>query len=325
MSKPDKKNKSVSDLETLFELLPVIHANPGIPIAQLQELTHFKSKKEFTEKLSKMILFGTPPFSPTDYLEILIEDDRVYLEFPQGLDRPLSLSSEEWVAVKNAIGDEIDSFSIHRTTTDTLKRILERISTFPVLYETADPAKNRRKRIEEAIAENLQVEFFYRTISSKESEIRRVDPWHVFRHRAVHYMIGFCHMRQSPRFFHLDRMEKITLLAVERETAPPANLGELLRTSPIFNRQSAGFRVEIIFNPALRRPLEASFVMSEVSPFGTDDPRFAGWLRATCKVREGIWFRSMIRSFGTEVAILAPEHMRKSFLEELEAMPPVTQ
>ncbi len=317
-----KKKQTTEVLEKLLNLVPILSANPGITLEELREISGFDTVRALRDSLHRMTLVGIPPFSPSDLLEIFIDDDnRVEIVFPLGLDKPLALTPSEWSAVQQVITEQLEFQSLGRTARSQLRDILSQISGVPVSYEATSPFRNKHDLVEEALAEGVQLEFRYSTLSSKEPEIRRVDPWAVFQHRKAEYVIGYCHLRRAPRFFHLERMENIEILDISQDSKPPEDLAGLIKESPIFREEARGFTAELAFSPALRPALEQYFRVTDVRALETDDETRKDWYRASCKINESIWFRATLRSLGPGVAILGPEHLREDHREELESIP----
>ena len=314
-----KRKQTTESLGRLLNLVPLLSANPGIHLEELRRISGMATIKELRENLEKLLMFGRPPFSPLDFIEIYIDDeDHVDLKFPQGLDRPLALTPAEWAAVQKVIARELEFQRAGQRASSHLRNILNRLSEVPVSYEEAGPFQNKRDLVEEALQDRQQIEFLYRTLSSREAEIRRVDPWALFQHRRVTYLIGHCHLRRDARYFHLERMENIEILDVEQTSEQPKDLAEFMRQSPIFLDNPPGFTASLAFAPQLRGALELYFKIFNVSPAPDSTGTPEGWFRADCKVTESIWFRATLRSLGPDVMILEPQHLRSSYLEELE-------
>lgn len=329
------------NLRRMFSLVPLIFNNQGIGLQELQKLSGCASMKQLRQDLDRLMMFGVPPFSPSDLITIYIDDDsRVSLDFPQGLEQPLALTPAEWTAVQKVITRELN-FQMESTSgnsnEDSLRDILKRISIVPVELESSDTVRTKRILVHEALGSDdpqdeeedaCQLEFQYRTLSSQEPEVRRLDPWALVKHNGVTYLIGFCHTRAAARFFHLERMEQIELLDLPRENEPPANLQDLLRESPIFQEQPTGFTVQLAFAPDLRAALERTLRLTDVEGYSTENENSAvqsqlplHWLQGRCKIPESLWLRSILRGMGPSVVILSPQHLRQASQDELDRYP----
>ncbi len=324
------------NLRRMFSLVPLIFSNQGLHVKDLQRLSAAESPRQLRQDLERLMLFGVPPFSPSDLITVYIDDDEhVFLDFPHGLEQPLALTPGEWTAVQQAITTELN-FLTEATAGDnreeSLREILRRISAIPVELESADAVRSRRTLIQEALGSGTdgddepgQIEFRYRTLSSKEPELRRVDPWALVKHNGVSYLIGFCHTREAPRFYHLERTEQLELLDLARENDPPADLQSLLRESPIFRDEPAGFTVELAFAPGFRAALERTLRVGEIAPLSAEIQQRldlpAHWLVGRCIVPESLRLRAMLRGMGPDLVIVSPEHLRGAFQAELAEIP----
>ncbi|HMU81700.1 MAG TPA: WYL domain-containing protein [Leptospiraceae bacterium] len=304
--------KFARNLKKLLSLIPILKANQGIKIKDLQKISGYTSEKKLHEDLEKLLFFGQPPFTPSDYIDIYIEDDRVFLEFPQGLDRPLALTPDEWTAVQALLEKEINFYSGGRKPTKHLRDIVLRMSQVPLAIEPG-PFARKQSILMRAIDDSLQVEFQYRSLYSKEPEIRRIDPWAVFANQGTIYCLGYCHTRRSPRIFHLERMEKVEILNVKQEKAP--SVQPVLNESFIFRKDKSGFSGEIEFDRGVRPALERTLDLKEIKKGA------GGRWTAKVNIKDSHWFKAMIRSFGPYVKILSPDHLRQSFISELREIP----
>jgi proteasome accessory factor C len=73
--------------------------------------------------------------------------------------------------------------------------------------------------IRQAVADGVQVEFDYLNARG-EHERRRVDPLRVESVDSDWYLRGWCHLREAPRTFRLDRMSELNSTTVPTATHP---------------------------------------------------------------------------------------------------------
>ena len=333
MSPPSGMQK----LSRIFSLVPLICNKQGIELDKLQKLAGFGSSEELLRCLKHLMMFGAPPFSPSDFISIDVDEkERVWLDFPLGLERPLALSSAEWALIQKLIRKELDFIaqkgfedmesleeSVPDPISESLRELLARFGDVPTIFDTDEQFLSQRNVIREALADKLQLEFLYRSLSSKEAELRRVDPWILFKNRGNSYLIGYCYTRAAVRCFLLERMKNLELLDLEQERPPPENIRSYLELSPLFQKEPKGFRIKIAFVSDLLANLKISFNLENIKPYkrkkqeGTQEE----WLCAESKIQDSLWLRSILRSFGTQMILLGPVHLRESYLEELSAFP----
>jgi predicted DNA-binding transcriptional regulator YafY len=90
------------------------------------------------------------------------------------------------------------------------------------------------EQLRDAIRERRRVRMRYRGRSQQEPEQRDVDPYKLVSRWGWQYCIGYCHRRQNPRTFRLDRI--IELEVLEQTFAEPVDfdLQDYLKTNPFF-------------------------------------------------------------------------------------------
>ena len=90
------------------------------------------------------------------------------------------------------------------------------------------------ERLRDAIRERRRVRMRYRSRSQQQPEPRDVDPYKLVSRWGWQYCIGYCHLRQAPRTFRLDRLVELELL--DQTFAEPIDfdLRAYLATDPFF-------------------------------------------------------------------------------------------
>ena len=313
------------NLKRIFSLVPLIYHQQGIELSLLQKMAGFSKEKEVRQALDRLMMFGMPPFSPSDFISIHIDENQyVYLDFPLGLERPLALSGAEWTLIQKIIREELEFITKESAASERLKEILSRFSDVSVSFENDEQVVLQRNIIQEALQESLQIEFLYRSLSSKEAEIRRVSPWLLFENKGMSYLVAYCSTRAAPRCFLLERMQNIELLDIKQENLPSQDLSIYLQNSPFFQKKPKGFTVKLAFAPDLLANLRLLFSLENVRPWtgkqkkAIGKPSCSSWLQAVCKIQDSIWLRSILRGLGAEIILLEPAHLRETCKNELE-------
>lgn len=90
------------------------------------------------------------------------------------------------------------------------------------------------EQLRDAIRERRRIRMRYRSRSQEQPIERDVDPYKLVSRWGWQYCIGYCHRRQAPRTFRLDRI--LTLASLEQTFAEPIdfNLQAYLATDPFF-------------------------------------------------------------------------------------------
>jgi proteasome accessory factor B len=71
--------------------------------------------------------------------------------------------------------------------------------------------------LHDAVARRRRVRITYRAKKGETTE-RQVDPYGLFYRQGIWYLVGFCHLRQAERTFHLGRCDSVELVSSERHT-----------------------------------------------------------------------------------------------------------
>jgi predicted DNA-binding transcriptional regulator YafY len=90
------------------------------------------------------------------------------------------------------------------------------------------------EQLRDAIRERQRVRMRYRTRSRPEAEQRDVDPYKLVSRWGWQYCIGYCHSRQAPRTFRLDRIAELELLDQTFPDPTDFNLEAYLAADPFF-------------------------------------------------------------------------------------------
>ncbi|MCB1303333.1 MAG: WYL domain-containing protein [Leptospiraceae bacterium] len=300
-------------LKRLLQLIPMMHANPGIKIETLLQWSGYKNERSFSDDLNRLILLGVPPFSPGDYVDLYIDDDgRVFLDFPQGLERPLALSPEEWSTLARLIQSSMTLLDDQSPGQEELAAILEQISDVPVQFQKAPTADQSRQTVEQAIAGRKQIRFPYPDREKKEMKDRTIDPWAVIAQSGLFYVVGRDHARNEPRYFRLDRAGTVEVLSEERDEDPPADLRSMIASSYIRNPLETNEEALIRYQKSAEKNLQRIIKLKSIETDSNTD-----WNTARCSIRDRAWFREVIRSFGETICILEPEDLRQDLMEDV--------
>ena len=204
MSNLNKRPATEDFIEKIFSLVPIIYNNQGITIANLLKKTSYKNRKDLEDAIDRLIMFGAPPFSPSDFISIHIDSQqKVWLDFPMGLERPLALTSNEWSLLQKIFEQEIIFVSKSNSNTEYLTETLATLGEVPIKIENDELINTHRNLIQEAMQDSLQITFLYKSLSSNEAEIRRVDPLYLFKNYSSNYLLAFCHTRNNIRLFFI--------------------------------------------------------------------------------------------------------------------------
>src|SRR6516225_7579243 len=107
-------------LRRLLFLVPFVQRNPGITVDALAKALNVK-REALLEELDLLTMVGRPPFQPDDFVDIYVEDDKVFVDLDQRFSAPPRLTAAEGVAL--AAAAEL----LRPAATDALTKALEKL------------------------------------------------------------------------------------------------------------------------------------------------------------------------------------------------------
>jgi proteasome accessory factor C len=301
--KVDKGRPQVHErLRRLLFLVPFVSKNPGLPIEEVAKKAGV-SREELLEELDLLALVGRPPFQPDDFIDIYVEDGKVYVELDQRLSAPPRLTAAEGVALaaaaallKPAAGDALTS-ALAKLETVLPPHAVQRYRDLMKTLDVATDAPDGLASLSQAIVERREVEFDYFTAGRGQTERRRVRPHELFSHRGLWYLSAYCLTRGDERLFRLDRIANLEVTD-ERFVAP----------SSVGARQPPGIvdaegEVRVRFEPTV-----APWIVERFGDGAKALPD--GAVEVTVPGDSERWLTQWILSFGGDAVVLAPQWAR---------------
>jgi proteasome accessory factor C len=296
-------------LRRLLFLVPYVSKHPGVSVDDLSKALNVK-REDLLEELDLLTCVGRPPFNPDDYVDIYVDNDRVYVDLDQRLSRPPRLTAGEAAALaaaaellRPAAGDALQN------ALQKLEKILpagarERYREMYRKIDASSEAPQSLGPLTQAIIERREVTFDYAS-PGRPSEARRVRPYELLSHRGQWYLQGYCHVRQDARLFRLDRMENLAL--TDTPFQPPENARAAV---PNPARADSGVRVRF-------SKLVAPYVTER---FGADArPLADGGVEVRVVSDSERWLTQWVLSFGGEAEVVEPASARAAVARAAQA------
>lgn len=289
-------------LRRLLFLVPYVSKHPGVTVDALARALNV-SREDLLEELDLLTCVGRPPFNPDDYIDIYVDNDRVYVDLDQRLFAPPRLTPGEAAALaasaellRPATGDALQS------ALEKLERVLppatrERYREMYRKIDASTEAPQALGPLTRAIIERLEVTFGYAS-PGRSPEPRTVRPYELLSHRGQWYLQGYCHTRQDARLFRLDRMEDILVTDVPFQ--PPADARADV-PNPARGLTDSSVRVRF-------SPVAAPYVKER---FGQDArPLADGGVEVLVAGDSERWLTQWVLSFGGEAQVMEPASAR---------------
>jgi predicted DNA-binding transcriptional regulator YafY len=167
--------------------------------------------------------------------------------------------------------------------------------------------------IHKAIMNYQKVKMIYRPLYSDQKTKRKVDPYYLFFEEDFWYLRGYCHLREEPRTFALDRVISLKVL---EEYFIPRNIAPEEELSGAFGTVVDGEPVEVVlrFDEEIKPYLQRKKCHQSQRERELKDGRLE--LRFSVNGLEGIgrW----IYRWLPYVEVVSPKELRKGVKEELE-------
>jgi proteasome accessory factor C len=243
-------------INRILFIMSYVAQNQGVPLEDLAKQVSM-APEELTRELEFMLLIGKPPFRPDDYVDIYVEDQRVFIEFDQMLNRPLRLIRAEAVALLMSLqllDPEIDPQAVS-SLKDKIEKLIarsidaaSRLEDRILLDRPARPVSAHFDRLRRAIEKSRKVEIEYYSLGRDETTKRVVHPYFLMKSLDYWYLTGYCELRQDLRTFKFERMLSVKIL---RNTFPHPQDSVIEGYKKEFLRSMGRRRIEIYFDPTV--------------------------------------------------------------------------
>jgi len=297
-------------LRRLLFVVPFVSKNPGLTVDEVAKAVGC-SKQELLEELDLLTLVGRPPFQPDDYIDIYVEDDRVYLDLDQRLSAPPRLTAAEGVSLAAAAALlKPSSGGALASALAKLERVLppQSLARYRELSRSLDVSADgpdSLATISQAILEHRELELEYVSLGKGEREHRRAQPLELFSHRGQWYLQAFCLTRKGERLFRVDRIGQVTL--TDTKFPEPAS-----STRQVPGGGGSERPVKVRFDPQLTSWQQERFGDSGVV-------QADGSLVVTVPGDSERWLTRWVLSFGGSAMVLEPEWAIRAVAEAASA------
>jgi proteasome accessory factor C len=288
-------------LARLLNLVPYLHARPGIRIAAAAADLGV-TEDQLRDDLELLWVCGLPGYGPGDLIDMALDGDRVTITYDAGIDRPLRLTPDEALALVVALRMLAETPGV--ADRGVIERALTKIeraegAPAPVAVRLPEPerdAADRLSQVREAVASRRALEITYYSATRDQTTSRVVDPMRVVMVGGRGYLEAWCRRVGEVRRFRIDRIDALSVR--DEPSAPPPQA----RPAPITNG---------IFQPGDELPLvtlrvgRAARWVAEYYPCERVDESGDQWL-VSLRVTDLAWARRLVLGLGPEVTVVAP-------------------
>ena len=161
--------------------------------------------------------------------------------------------------------------------------------------------------LRKATRDHHQVSLVYQGATDKKADNRKVDPYALVFRAGLWYLVGYCHLRNAPRTFRVDRIERLTLLTQSFEMPEVFDVHQYLERE--FKDQPS-IRARLQFIPEAAHIVKSNLMMWESV---TENPD--GKMEVTLTSPDLPFLASMTLSFAHWVTVLEPPELREMVRE----------
>jgi proteasome accessory factor C len=213
-------------MQRVLAMVPWIAANDGPTIDEV--CARFSTTREqLLDDLQVVWLVGLPPYTPEQLIDVVLEEDRVWIHYADYFAQPLRLTPEQGLALVTA-GAALRSLP-GADLTSPLSRGLEKLAA--VLGILGDAAGEVLDTLRTAIAQNRRVRIDYYSYGRDTRGERDIEPYRLHADEGALYLFAHCDTAEGERLFRVDRISSATLLDETFEPVAGRRDAELFRPS----------------------------------------------------------------------------------------------
>jgi proteasome accessory factor C len=279
----EQRDPLISDICARFELTP----------------------EELLEDLEVVPMVGLHPYTPDSLIELVIDDDRVRLEYGNYFERPLRLTQDE-ALVLLATAKASEPSSGHDPA-GPLARALEKLAGVVGVDLDDDlevvldqPPGDEIPVLEAAVREREALHIGYFSHARNEHTERTVEPLRLFHTAGAWYLDAHCRATDEERVFRVDRITAIERTGERFDRTPGRDSTEAFEPGADLPRVT----IEV--------DREGTWV-AEQYPVDDRTPLADGGLRVTLAVSATPWLERVLLRLGPHARVIdGPDELRRA-------------
>lgn len=311
-------NRPVDRLRRILLMIPYIQQHPGISVEEVAAFTGCKPET-IPGDLDAALLCGVPPYLPSDYISIVVEDGRIYVSFAEHFKRPVNLTFEEALSLNLALSQVPVGRKNAAAALELRRKILKVLPrNSRALWREARrqlqvgagsrPLQERVALLEQAIEDKKEIHIEYYTASRDEMTERDVQPYGMIEHNGEWYFVGHCLLRDRELPFRVDRIRALKVL--DKTFDPPKKFNiEKYRRPQMYFPTMRDMRVKLRVVPEYARWIHDE--LPEAKTRRLPD----GGIIAHLSVHQPEWMVLWALSHAGKVEVLAPFALRKQIAQ----------
>lgn len=309
------------DLLRLINLIPFLAENQGITVQKAAEFFH-SDEKTILKDLDQILMCGVPPYYPSDYIGVYLEENRIYIQFAKHFKRPIRLNLDEALSLRMALESfPQESDSPYKLTIQSLLDKIEDVlpeweqsefTNYPSRFQDPHcPVRSKILYTLEKAVKNAQVcRLVYFSPEKESLSSREVESQGLIFHEGFWYLIAYCRLRQKILEFRLDRMKEATLTE-EFFVKKEVDL-EAYKKASMLPKEALKTQVTLWFHKNVARYIQEEYPKESIQML----PQ--GHLELKMKIASTRWLFSWLVEYGPMGKILEPDTIRQEYRQLLQ-------
>lgn len=303
-------------LRRLLSLIPYVLKHQGATYDELCEVFGV-SRKQLVDDLNLIFLCGQPDYSPADLIDVVMDEDRVYIGMADYFARPLRFTPSELSGLYLACSAL--ARLVGAPASPGLSSVMEKIRGALGMGELAPEEVEQSLELAShaaegeilsglarACEERLVVDMEYYSYGRDELTRRRVNPLSLEFGMGHWYLCAWDEPSGEVRVFRVDRIKELT---VTGETFQPPE--KEVYAGPYGTVEEGDITVRLRFAPELAGWAREQPIFSEVEEEGP-------CLVCSLKTDKLSWLERELLSWGAGVEVLEPRELRDGIRRRVE-------
>ncbi|MCC6225254.1 MAG: WYL domain-containing protein [Microthrixaceae bacterium] len=289
---------SSARLRRILAIVPWVAEGDGPTIEEISARFDI-SRSDLLADLWVVFMVGLPPYTPDTLIDVVFEDDRVWITLGDYFRRPLRLTASEGLALLAAGDAGADASGGDGPLARALSKLAAALGVnlgdegeLDVSLGSTHPETLRL--FNDAIARNRVVEIEYYTFGRDEVSRRQVEPARVTAKDGAWYLVAWCRQAADERVFRLDRITSAEVL--DERFEPHGDM-----TSEVgYVAAADDLRVALRLDPSARW-------VPEYYPVLNCKPARDGGVTVTMAVSELPWLVRLLLRLGPAATVVSVE------------------
>jgi predicted DNA-binding transcriptional regulator YafY len=192
-----------------------------------------------------------------------------------------------------------------------MSRVEKSLHTRPGPYKNYGMFRDVIEQISEAVLHRRVVKITYYTMSSKNENQRKVDPYKIWFHDGGFYLIGHCRWRKGIRIFAVERIKKILLTDDTFEFPEEFDVDEFMRGS-FGVYQGKPVNVRILFSADIAEYIKEKIWHETQKLHDNPDGSVLFEASVACTKELKAW----VMRWGAKAIVLEPQELRDQIQAE---------